>query len=295
MEPDVVGYKLYFGLESYSYTTSVDVGMVTQATVSLPMAGSVYFFAATTYDQDGNESDFSEENTVSAGPGGTTVGGALDSLTQAGMQNGSFGFSVNGQAGAQYVVEASTNLVNWVRMATNTVPFAFTDPDSAKYPQRFYRSRPLSEIIAATAALDSLTQAGMAGGLFSFTVNGETGTQYVVEASTNLVNWVRMATNAAPFIYTDPDSPKYPQRFYRSIPLSEISGSAPALDSLTQEGMAGDLFSFTVTGVTGAQYVVEASTNLINWVGVATNTAPFTFTDPDFAQYPQRFYRSRPM
>lgn len=219
VDPSVVGYKLYFGLESYNYTTSVDVGDVTQATVSLPVSGALYYFAATTYDMDGNESDFSEESTINAVPGGGTSTTPPDSLTKAGMANGHFGFTVNGVAGSQYVVEASTNLVKWVRIATNTVPFAFSDPNSSQYSQRFYRSRSLSAIEAADAPRDSLTQAVVASGGFGFMVNGVAGTQYVVEASTNLVNWVSLTTNAVPFAFTDSQSAQFSQRFYRSRPL----------------------------------------------------------------------------
>jgi hypothetical protein len=218
-DPGVVGYKLYFGLESYSYTTSVDVGDVAQAMVTLPVSGATYFFAATTYDEDGNESDFSTESTVVAVPGGGSPGALSPALTQAGMVNGVFGFTVNGTAGTQYVVEASTNLVNWVALTTNAVPFAFNDPAASQFSQRFYRSSPLVEFEAATALSPALTQAGLADGVFGFTVNGAAGTQYVVEASTNLVDWAGIATNTVPFAFTDPNSASFSQRFYRSRPL----------------------------------------------------------------------------
>jgi len=37
--------------------------------------------------------------------------------------------------------------------------------------------------------------------------------------------------------------------------------------------------------------VVQASTNLVDWVSIYTNTPPFTFTDTNLAAYPQRYYR----
>ncbi|HVU28752.1 MAG TPA: DNA/RNA non-specific endonuclease [Verrucomicrobiae bacterium] len=51
---------------------------------------------------------------------------------------------------------------------------------------------------------------------FQFTVNGWTGTNYVVQSTTNLVtpNWISLKTNAAPFQFTDTNS--LPQRFYRA-------------------------------------------------------------------------------
>jgi hypothetical protein len=51
-------------------------------------------------------------------------------------------------------------------------------------------------------------------------------------------------------------------------------------------------FAFNVGGVTGYNYVVQVSTNLVNWVSVTTNTAPFTFVDTNACQFKQRYYRS---
>ncbi len=55
---------------------------------------------------------------------------------------------------------------------------------------------------------------------------------------------------------------------------------------------AGGQYAFTVAGVPGYKYVVQASTNLINWVPVQTNIAPFTFADANAGKFSQRFYRS---
>lgn len=47
-----------------------------------------------------------------------------------------------------------------------------------------------------------------------------------------------------------------------------------------------------LVGVTGLDYTIEASTNLVDWVPVCTNTSPFVFTETNPGLYPQRFYRS---
>jgi hypothetical protein len=49
---------------------------------------------------------------------------------------------------------------------------------------------------------------------------------------------------------------------------------------------------FTVSGVPGLQYIVQASTNLVNWVTLGTNTPPFEFFDPSSANLPKCFYRA---
>jgi hypothetical protein len=57
--------------------------------------------------------------------------------------------------------------------------------------------------------------------------------------------------------------------------------------------LAGGLFQCEITGSPGATYVVLGSTNLKTWIPLATNTAPFTFSDPQPGQFPARMYRAR--
>lgn len=49
---------------------------------------------------------------------------------------------------------------------------------------------------------------------------------------------------------------------------------------------------FTATGVTGLNYAIQASINLADWTSVTTNTAPFTFSEINSSNFPQRFYRA---
>jgi hypothetical protein len=53
----------------------------------------------------------------------------------------------------------------------------------------------------------------------------------------------------------------------------------------------GDTFQVTVETPASYSTMIQASTNLVNWVSVYTNTVPFTFTD-SCSVYPQRFYRA---
>jgi hypothetical protein len=58
------------------------------------------------------------------------------------VSQGRFRMSVSGDAGPDYSVQGSTNLVNWATIQiTNSpaLPFLFTDPGSSNYIQRFYR------------------------------------------------------------------------------------------------------------------------------------------------------------
>lgn len=60
-EPDLAGYRIYWGKSSRSYENSVDVGNVTQYTLTGLTAGETYFIAATAYNFSNMESDFSNE------------------------------------------------------------------------------------------------------------------------------------------------------------------------------------------------------------------------------------------
>jgi hypothetical protein len=60
-EPDLGGYKLYYGTASQAYSQVFNVGKNTQVTVSNLNQGVTYFFAVTAYDLQGAESDYSNE------------------------------------------------------------------------------------------------------------------------------------------------------------------------------------------------------------------------------------------
>jgi len=58
------------------------------------------------------------------------------------LPNGQFGFTTCGQPNQSLVIEASTNLVNWLPISTNSSPGGcvnFSDPQAALDPNRYYR------------------------------------------------------------------------------------------------------------------------------------------------------------
>jgi hypothetical protein len=61
-EPDIAGYKLYYGTASGSYAASIDVGDVLTYSVSDLDEGATYYFAAKAYNTAGIEgSTYSNE------------------------------------------------------------------------------------------------------------------------------------------------------------------------------------------------------------------------------------------
>jgi len=63
-EPDLAGYKIYYGTASGVYGDPIDVGNVTGHVMEItPQHGATYYFALTAYDTSGNESGYSSEAT----------------------------------------------------------------------------------------------------------------------------------------------------------------------------------------------------------------------------------------
>ena len=61
-EPDLAGYKIYYGTASGVYGDPIDVGNVTGHVMEItPQHGATYYFALTAYDTSGNESGYSDE------------------------------------------------------------------------------------------------------------------------------------------------------------------------------------------------------------------------------------------
>lgn len=58
---NIAGYNIYYGAASRTYTNTINVGNVTNATISGLISGTVYYFAATAYDTSALESDYSTE------------------------------------------------------------------------------------------------------------------------------------------------------------------------------------------------------------------------------------------
>ncbi len=134
---DVVGYKIYSGTTSRAYDQVLVVGNTTTAIIPGLDENTTYYFVATALDGAGNESDFSNETTVMVTATNPSLAATLTSAT---LANGQFGFAVAGVVGRIYVIQASTDLINWIAVQTNASPFTFVDADTASHSQRFYRT-----------------------------------------------------------------------------------------------------------------------------------------------------------
>jgi len=211
------------------------------------------------------------------------------------IANGVLSFTLSGPAGT-YVIQSSTDLLNWTLFSTNSIPLGgsvqIIDPNPTSILE-IYRAVPF---IASVPPLPQLSGFQLGRGVFSFVLNGPAGSNYVIQASTDLVHWSPLSTNTI-----SPDGsvtivdlkPTFPQKFYRAasfnnavfLPLPQLSGFKP--------GSAG--FSFVVNGRASHTYDIQASQDLITWAVVGTVTTDTggssAFTDTNSAGFSRRFYR----
>jgi hypothetical protein len=76
--------------------------------------------------------------------------------------------------------------------------------------------------------------------------------------------------------------------------LLMVSAGTPARPQLSDLVFSNGTFSLTVSGDTGPDYIVQASTNLTDWAGIFTNYSPvppFVWSDSAASNFNQRFYR----
>jgi hypothetical protein len=219
--------------------------------------------------------------------------------------NGHFALNITGRPGYQYVVQASTNLVNWTSINTNTSPFDFVDLDSGLFNQRFYRAYLLpAEAIHAPPtnlppAITSLlaTNAATPGQNLNFSVSatgsGPLTYQWLFNGS-NIVSATNsiLSLNSVTLIQAGTYFVVVTNNFgsATSAPVNLTISLAVAV--LTPVVPVNGQFALSIIGQPGYQYVVQASTNLVNWISIATNISPFNFVDADTSRFAQRFYRT---
>lgn len=119
-DTNVVGYNLYIGSASRTYTRIENCGNVTNFTVTNLVSGERYYFTATAYTISGVESDYSNEVGYTVKPSPPFLKTPYVTLSW----------------GGPYTIETSTNLLTWSYLMDtpfNTV--SLPRPDAI----RFYR------------------------------------------------------------------------------------------------------------------------------------------------------------
>jgi hypothetical protein len=117
-----------------AWRAAVNVGNVTNTIITGLSVNTTYYFAATSYEADGTESDFSNEIKLTIYQTATVVPAPAQNVSASGQ----FILNVSGVSNYLYAVQTSTNLMNWVAVQTNAAPFAFVDTNVGKFGSRFF-------------------------------------------------------------------------------------------------------------------------------------------------------------
>jgi len=81
---------------------------------------------------------------------------------------------------------------------------------------------------------------------------------------------------------------------FHILMIARLYGKAPLL--LSDVVITSNHYGFNVTGESNSLVVVEASTEIVHWKALATNTLGSTalpFLDPSPMSFQSRFYRAR--
>jgi hypothetical protein len=109
--------------------------------------------------------------------------------------------------------------LSWVLNPSDSLPLIADAGGNPLAPETTFLFTTGTSNVSATAA--QITQpTRLVDGRFRITLLGETNRTYSVQASTNLTNWVSLATNIAfngTFNFTDTNTPALPYRFYRGV------------------------------------------------------------------------------
>jgi len=129
-------------------------------------------------------------------------------------------------------------------------------------------------------------------GIVELFLTAQSDRLYVVQATTNFVNWVNIATNFAALDYIvaqDLEAVNYPARFYRAVPVESGGGQITALNL-----EVGNRMTFGYASAAGRTYVLQTSTNLTGWDNLTTNVAGgslLNFTNLISPIVPSQFFR----
>ena len=134
-DPNIAGYKVYYGPSSGAYPSVIDAGNVTQQVVNNLQEGMTYYFAATAYNASGVESEFSAE-----------VSHTMPVPAISAVGDGSLRIHFRGVPGLTYRIQYSDSLTAavWRSLGSRTADQAgliqIIDRPVTGSSARFYRS-----------------------------------------------------------------------------------------------------------------------------------------------------------
>ena len=189
-------------------------------------------------------------------------------LTGMTVTNGVLHFALNGISGETFVLQSSPDLLSWSSVSTNTIPPSgsaiVTDVSTIGEFPRYYRAIPW-------ILPNRLSGMEMMNGMLHLVLYGAPGETFVIQASSDLVEWISMTTNKIPVgglvSITDSTASGQLARYFRAVPWTPPS-------QLTGITLINGVLHFVLNGTAGDSYVIQTSSDLLNWSSISTNTIP---------------------
>jgi len=281
------GLPVYFNILSGPATIDANnnVTLLGGGTISIIawQPGNSNYNAAATVQQNFNVSEIPQTITFGA-LSQQKVGDASFSLNATASSGLLVNFSVSGPAvlsGNIITLTGSGNVTVTASQPGNNIYAA-----AANVTQSFFVVPPANTL----ASIGLLTNG------FQMNFYGSVGSNYTLQASTDLNNWTEVmnfnCTNS-PMILTDPGANYLSWRFYR---IEE--GTLPILVKLDLNAVPFSKtngFGMNLQAPIGFNYMIQTSTNLINWqplTNFINPNSPFNFRDMTATNYRWRFYRA---
>jgi hypothetical protein len=374
-DPNVVGYNVYFGGVSETYTNKISAGDATSAVISNLIPGATYYFAATAYDSTGLESPFSNEasyvvplaitdnsptlNIINNLVINENAGAQTVNLTgiNSGMVSGNPTLKITAASSNRALISAlqikytsanpsGTLTFTPTKNAVGTTTVTVTVNNGAKSNNIAIQTftvtviaivtqpptlNPISNLfITENAGEQTVELTGIGSGLTSkkpklkITATASNSAlfkkaniKYKNDATIGLLTFkpLKNAIGTTTVTVTVNNGEKnnnlVRQTFTVTIfassnltPVAAVKTSEQVMPSfiipqpvtvvLTPTTYVSGQFALTVSSSSGQECIIQASTNLVDWVPVWTNTPPFTYTDINAGQFSQRFYRPVP-
>ena len=130
-DPAAAAFQIYYGTTSHNYSQYEVVGKTNQAVISGLNFGTTYYFAVLENDAKGDQSGLSSEISYVAGSA---------TLTSVNIGGHQMTVNLQGSAGQQYIVQSSTNLVDWTPYQTNSAPFQVTTTPDPAIAHQYFRA-----------------------------------------------------------------------------------------------------------------------------------------------------------
>ncbi|MGB7746176.1 MAG: fibronectin type III domain-containing protein [Verrucomicrobiia bacterium] len=269
-DPTVVGYDIFQGTNSGVYTRTLDAGDATNITISGLVAGTTYYFAATTVDGTGMISPFSNEvsykvptnsaPTVTNAPNQPPTLNTISNLTvieNAGLQTVNLSGISAGAANEKQTLRVAATTSNPLLIPLLSINYASPSTTGILH------FRTAHNAVGTAVITVTVNDGGMSSNLI---------------ARTFKVTVLALGSSHQP------------------LTNQGAAGKTAAVNTvaatLAKAANGNSRFTLTVSGLPGHSYAIQASSNLVHWVSLQTNKAPFTFVDTNTSRFNRRFYRS---